>query len=112
MSRVALLGLVVALGLSTGCFVFDELDKGQEIMKQQSGHPPAASQDASEAGEPGEAEDEGPGLLARLQAYWDEKRAPREAERSADDEIVSCDFGGGTTLTYHSDCLSRGGRVR
>jgi len=112
MRRVALLGLVAALGLSTGCFVFDEIDKGQQIMKQHSGRHPEPEHAESDAAEAEAAADEGPGLLARIQAYWDEKRAPRAPERSEDDDIVTCELGDGTTFTYHSDCLSRGGRIR
>jgi hypothetical protein len=112
MRRLGPLALVAALGLSTGCFVFDEIDKGQQIMKQYSGHHPEAQAADSEAGEAEPAEDEGPGLLARIQAFWDERREESEPERSPDDEIVTCDLGGDTTFTYQSDCLSRGGRIR
>jgi hypothetical protein len=112
MRRLALIGLATALGLSTGCFVFDEIDKGQAIMKQHSGRHPEREHAESDAAEAEEAADEGPGLLARVKAYWDEKRSPSEPERSDDDHIVTCELGDDTTLTYHSDCLSRGGRIR
>ena len=112
MRPLAPLALAALLALSTGCFVFDEIDKGQKIMEQHSGrgaHPPA---DAEPAVDEGSGEDEGQGLLARLQAFWEERRAGSEPERSPDDEIVTCELGGDTTFTYESDCLSRGGRIR
>ena len=113
MRRLGPLALAAALGLSTGCFVFDEIDKGQQIMKQHSGHHPErqAPDSAPEGAEPAQ-EDEGPGLLARIQAFWDQRHEKAEPERSPDDAIVTCDLGGDTTFTYQSDCLSRGGRIR
>ena len=108
--RLATLALLALLGLAPGCFVFDEIDKGQELMKQH--RPPAAEPASAEQTGAAQDEDEGPGLIARLRAFWDEKTAPREPERSADDSIVTCELSDGSTLTYESDCLSRGGRVR
>src|SRR5262245_60995060 len=112
MRLVAPLGLVAALALSTGCFVFDEIDKGQKIMDKHSGRGAKhAAADAEPAAE--EAEEEAPGLIARIQGFWEEARAEEEPERSADDSIITCEFsGGGTTFTYESDCLSRGGEIR
>ena len=112
MRRLGPFALVAALGLSTGCFVFDEIDKGQQIMKQHSGH--AAERKAAESAEEAAPveEDEGPGLLARIQAFWEQRNEESAPERSPDDEIVTCDLGGDTTFTYQSDCLSRGGRIR
>src|SRR5262245_52607067 len=113
MRLLAPLALVAALGLSTGCFVFDEIDKGQQIMKQHSGHRAApAPAESAAADEGAEAADEGPGLLARIQAFWTRSREDAEPERSPDDGIVTCEVSGDTTFTYESDCLSRGGRIR
>ena len=112
MRRLAPLALVAALGLSTGCFVFDEIDKGQQIMKQHSGHRPTPAPAESPSADDGGDAEEGPGLLARIQAFWSRSREGAEPERSADDAIVTCEVGGDTTFTYESDCLSRGGRIR
>ena len=110
MRRRTPLALAALLGLSTGCFVFDEIDKGQKIMKQYGGQTPHAQAAPAETAEP--QEEEGPGLLARLEAFWEKKREAPEPERSADDGIVTCQLAGSTTFTYQSDCLSRGGRIR
>jgi hypothetical protein len=112
MRLLAPLALAAALGLSTGCYVFDELDNGQKILKQYGGQTPHA-QPAAPAAEPAEEpKDEGPGLLARLEAFWEKKREAPEPQRSPDDGIVTCRLGGETTFTYRSDCLSRGGQIR
>jgi hypothetical protein len=112
MSRLAPLALAAALALSTGCFVFDEIDKGQEIMKQHSGSrakPASADADTAAAEE---ADEDAPGVFARIQAFWEKSREETEPERSPDDEIITCELGDDTTFTYESDCLSRGGRIR
>ena len=112
MRHLAPLALVAALALSTGCFVFDEIDKGQQIMKQHGGHHAAPAPAESAAADEGAEPDEGPGLLARIQAFWSKSREDAAPERSPDDGIVTCEVSGDTTFTYESDCLSRGGRIR
>ena len=113
MRLLAPLALAAALALATGCFVFDEIDKGKQIMDQHSGRTKHVPQAAAAPEEADEAEDESPGLLARMKAFWEESRAEDEPERSADDGIITCELSdGGTTFTYESDCLSRGGQVR
>ena len=87
-----------------------ELETGPLLRTAQHDQDRVTGSEAPDAEAP-EAE-EGPGLLARIQAFWDERREGAEPERSPDDEIVTCDLGGDTTFTYHSDCLSRGGRIR
>jgi hypothetical protein len=109
MARSAVASLALALGLCcTGCFVFDEIDSGREIMKKHSGRGPKGAAKVEEA-EP-EA-DEGPGLLARVQNFFAERREPSAPQRDPDDQIVSCELEDAVTFTYASDCLSRGGSV-
>jgi len=112
MRRLAPLALAATLALATGCFVFDEIDKGQEIMKKHGGHAAHPAPAAADAPEAEDAEDEAPGLLARVQAFWEESRREAEPERSPDDGIITCELGDDTTFTYESDCLSRGGQIR
>jgi len=110
-ARIAVAVLSIALGLCTGCFVFDEIDQGREIMKKHSGrNPRPGSPAAVEQAEP-EA-DEGPGLLARVQQFIQDRREPGPPERDPDDEIVTCDLEDGLTFIYQSDCLARGGTPR
>jgi len=110
MVRRTAIALAFALALCTGCFVFDEIDQGREEMKRHSGHgrrPPVAEAEAPE-----EEEEEGPGLIARVQAFFQEKTESSGPERDPDDGIVTCDLGDGLTFTHESDCLARGGTPR
>jgi len=98
--------LALALALCTGCFIFDEIDQGREEMKRYSGRP--GHRAAAEPEAP-EEEEEGPGLIARVQQFFQEKTEGSGPERPADDEIITCDLQDGITFTYESDCLARGG---
>jgi hypothetical protein len=112
MARFAASALAAALGLSTGCFVFEEIDQGREIMKRHSGQSTRRAAAApTQAADP-EPEAAGPGLLARVQAFLEERFEDEGPERDPSDEIVTCDLEDGLAFTYASDCLSRGGRVR
>jgi hypothetical protein len=114
MRRIALAHLLAVLALAPGCYALDEIDQGRAMMKKHSaglrpeGVTPRAPEAAPQAAEA--EEDAGPGLLARVQAFWAERTQRQPAERSPDDEIVHCELASGTTFTYESDCLSRGGR--
>jgi hypothetical protein len=125
MARSAVVALLsLAFGLCTGCFVFDEIDQGREVMKKHSGASrrpaaaaapsppaPAAAPHATEA--PEEEQEEGPGLFARLQQYLQDRRDSSSApERDPEDGIVTCVTGDGLTFTHESDCLARGGTPR
>jgi hypothetical protein len=109
MARSAVAGLALAFGLGcTGCFVFDEIDSGREVMKKHSGR---GAKGAAAAEQPEPEAEEGPGLLARVKDFFAERREASRPQRDPDDEIVSCDLGDAVTFTYASDCLSRGGSV-
>jgi hypothetical protein len=111
MARVAVAFLALALGLCTGCFVFDEIDQGRETMKRHSGRSPRPA--ASAAAEPAAPEpDEGPGLWARVRDSLRQLREPAAPERDPQDEIVTCELEGGLTFTHESDCLARAGSPR
>jgi len=110
MTRAAVVGLGLALCLCTGCFVFDEIDQGREMMKKHSGQNPGAVKKPEPEAEP-DPSDAGIGLLARVQQWIQDYREPAAPVRSADDQIVSCELPDGHTFTYESDCLSRGGAV-
>ena len=110
MLRSSAIALSLALALCTGCFVFDEIDQGREEMRRHSGR--QAHRAAAAEPEAPEEEDEGPGLIARVQAFFEEKTEDSAPERSPDDEIITCDLGESLTFTYESDCLARGGTPR
>ncbi len=111
MTRSLAIALGLALCLCTGCFVFDEIDQGRELMKKHSGQNPDAIKNSDPVEEPEET-GEGPGLLARAQQMFHDFREPGDPERPSDDEITRCELPHGLTFTYESDCLSRGGTPR
>lgn len=109
--------LVVALlaSLCQGCFVFDELDKGQQLIEQ---HSPRAREKAAQQEDAGASplsaragEKQDAGILARLGAWWKEKRKPAPPKRDPDDVVVRCQIGRTMHFTRRSDCMLRGGRV-
>jgi hypothetical protein len=108
-----ILPIALAALLCQGCFVFDELDKGQAIMDQ---HSPTRSKGArAEAarkaeGSPQRTEDE-EGILERLQQWWTKVREPAPPQRDASDVVVRCEIKGNTHFTRKSDCRIRGGRA-
>jgi hypothetical protein len=109
--RVLLLLLLIAVG-NAGCFVFDEIDKGQDIMATHS--PNGAKSGSSPLAED---PDETKTPQERLAEYYAKQRdkakaraaKPKEAEPG--DAIVGCKLGGNTQFTRRSDCTLRGGRV-
>jgi hypothetical protein len=117
MRRHALLGALVALALATpGCFVFDELDAGREIMDQHSPKArPQPAQGAAQAAAPsGDAKEE-PGLLASVQDWWAKRKVQREAAArpgpDPTDVPVSCRTKRRTQFMRRSECLLRGGEI-
>ena len=109
--------LVVALlaSLCQGCFVFDELDKGQQIMDQ---HSPRAREKAAKREEAaaaprsaraGAKQEEG--TLEGLKKWWKKKREPAPPKRDPDDVVVRCQIRGSLHFLRKSDCMLRGGRI-
>jgi hypothetical protein len=109
--------LVVALlaSLSQGCFVLEEIDKGQQIMDQHSPRArekTAKQEEAGPAPRAGAKQEEKP--FERLKKWWKEKREPGPPEppkRDPDDVIVRCEIGGTMQFARKFDCMLRGGRV-
>lgn len=94
--------LLCLLACSTlGCFVFDELDAGQDMMKKPS-PPPAKGAPAAAAAASGKpAPPAGP-------SWWAKARTLASDEMS-DDELVRCELGGSPQFMPRPDCLTRGG---
>jgi hypothetical protein len=114
MSRwIALCSVAFLLG---GCFVLDEIDAGQELMKQ---HQP---KDAATA-EPEEksSEDDSPGFLERAKRFWaglggDGQRgegahADDSPPPHPDNVLVRCDVQGRLEFTRKFTCHRKGGKV-
>ena len=100
---VRLLPLLAACLLASGCFVFDELDKGEEILEQHSQQKPAAA--------PGTPAATGPAAKSGS-AWWSSARAigPADAASPGDvDAPVACKIAGSTRFMRRGDCLTQGG---
>jgi hypothetical protein len=98
--------------LLQGCFVFDEINKGQKELDRYGGaggQPRAEKSAAPQPAQKPKAPE--PGLLARAQAWWAEKNEPKPPQRDPSDKIVRCDVGHSSQYMYASDCRARAGRV-
>lgn len=97
------LALPLSLGLS-GCFVFEELSKGQEIMDKHGmgGSGKAETEEPPSTARRGEG-DEG----APRKSLWEGGRTLDPKERDGD--IARCTLGGSVQFMRKSDCLARGG---
>jgi hypothetical protein len=99
----ACLGAAAFLGFATGCFVFDELDKGSaELDRASSKKPPEPATAA-----PGAAK---PAAQPNATAQWWTKARSIGGE-TADASIVGCRIGGRTEYMRDVDCQARGGKI-
>lgn len=110
MRRILLVALLA--GLCQGCFVLEEIDKGQKLIDQ---HSPAAREKAARQAEArkaaqADAEQE-EGTLEELKKWWAKKREPAPPKRDPDDVVVRCQIRGSLHFTRKSDCMLRGGRI-
>jgi hypothetical protein len=97
---------VMALALAcSGCFAFEEIDKGYAIMEA---HTPSANKQKKQqeeeaqkvaAAKPGEAQP----------SWWDNARTLGPREKGGSDPMVSCRVQGGTRFMQRSACLAAGG---
>jgi hypothetical protein len=106
-TRVVLLALVAQL--ATGCFVFDELDKGnQELDRHSATRNEKAKEKAAAAakaapGKPAEGD--------KKKSWWESARSLSMAEKApSDDPHVRCRVDGKETFMVQSDCVSQGGQ--
>jgi len=116
MGRLA--ACLLAAALASGCFAFDEIDKGQEVMDQHYGQAAKKKQ-----GDAPEKPAEQPGPMARLKGWLEEQwsslrqRAERAEEGGSppphpDDTLVACTLDGTTRFMRKFDCQLRGGTFR
>jgi hypothetical protein len=112
-----LLPLTLLLWLCSGCFVLDEIDKGQAIMDQHASKERREAEAAERKAEKEEAA-KGGSLLADLQdqvasvgGWLAEATQVAPPERDPDDTVVQCQISGRTHFLRKSDCQIRGGRA-
>jgi hypothetical protein len=101
-----LIPILVAL-LCNGCFVMDELDKGEAILEAYDGKPNDAEEkkSASAKGPPKSPRE-------RLAEYYAEQRSKAAAPtKSLDpsDDVGRCRVGNSVQFMRRSDCRLRGG---
>ena len=105
MRRVLILCAVA--WLCQGCFVFDEIDAGMELMEQHSpkkNEPKEPTRIAASS-----AAEEEPGFVERLREWYDARREAPPPERDPDDGVVRCNMRGVSKFMRKSECLLQGG---
>ena len=103
---------IAAVFLLSGCFVLEELEKGEAIIDAHSPNRKKRLKEEEEALAAAEAEKQ-PTASQKMAEWWDDAQSlgPRSDDTAAADPMVNCQLAGGTRFTRRSDCLVRGGRV-
>ncbi len=113
----AIFCLLAAACLTSGCFVWDEIEAGQELMDQ---HRPARAKAEEDAAEQHPSEDSAPGLVAKVKDWWSGlgSESDQATQRDSgppphpDDVLGTCDLGGSLTFMRKFDCQRRGGSFK
>jgi hypothetical protein len=109
--RLHLIALALAATLSSGCFVFDEIDKGQELMDSHSAtrnkdaKAKAAAADAKDGDAPATPEEKKKQWWASATSLSTADQAPKK------DPHIRCRIERDERFMRQSDCLSQGGKV-
>ncbi len=105
------LALVLCTG-TTGCFILDELNKGEALQNQHSEHRGASSKQAAAAkgkqADSGGLGGLGAGAIGQLQEKLEEAM---EREPDPDNTIIRCRQDGRVEFTRKFDCQAGGGQV-
>lgn len=109
--RLRLLALALVAQLVSGCFVFEEIDKGNAIMDAASPTRNEAARKKAEAaaatGAPGKPADPN----EKKKSWWDGARTLSSAEKApSEDPHVRCRIEGKERFMLQSDCLTQGGK--
>ena len=114
------LSLLAAFFLS-GCFVVDEIKKGNELIEQHSSgwrkEKAAREKKAKEEAEnatpatelPFESWDD---VKKKAQAWWQDALAEEAVAAKPTDTVISCQIGNRVIFLRKSDCELRGGRPK
>lgn len=111
-----ILTLLLVLWLGSGCFVFDELERGEEILDKHASRERREAQSRKQHAADAEAAAESESSLIadlgdQVRTWWSERNEPKAPERDPDDVVVRCELRGQARFTRKFDCLSQGGRV-
>ena len=99
---VRVIVLLLACVFASGCFVFDELDKGEKILEEMSPTKPAAA--------PAEQRSRGAG--GRRAGGRTRSRSSGRPTGEGENPVVSCTIGKATKFMRRGDCLSQGGHPK
>ena len=109
--RLRLLALALVAQLVSGCFVFDEIDKGEKLMEENSG---ALQKKKAEQAAAAQAAATTTGNAAggeKKKGWWETARSISAADKApTDDPHVRCKIEGKERFMVQSDCLSQGGK--
>jgi hypothetical protein len=103
----------------TGCFVLEELRKGDELIEQHSSNWRKRKEaEASAQAETAQAKASKSGPILnwtekkdQLAEWWREVAEEEPIEPDPDDHIIRCDVRGQIRFTRKSQCETRGGRI-
>ena len=102
------LALVLLLStLCSGCFVFDEIDAGMEIMEA---HTPADKKKSAAAAKAGDEPEKPPTYAESVQGWFQNAKTLGPRKQGGDNPMVQCKLGGSTRFTRRTDCQSQGGQ--
>jgi hypothetical protein len=111
--RLRILALALAAQLVSGCFAFDEIDKGNKMMEQNSGALQQKAKDAAAAKAAGAKAGATAGAAEgdKKKSWWETARTiSAEDKAPTDDPHVRCKLEGKERFMLQSDCVSQGGR--
>jgi hypothetical protein len=108
LQRLAL-PLLASLALS-GCFVFDEIQRGIDLMDEHSAVGSAKKAEPTEAKRSDETEANLPEYQAKLAKWWNSALEEEPLAADPDNGIVRCNVRGKVSFTRKFDCKLRGGR--
>lgn len=103
---------IAAAFLLSGCFVWEELEKGEAILDAHSPNRNKRMKEEEEARAAAEKEKQ-PTASEKMAEWWDSAQSlgPRSDDTASADPMVNCQLSGGSRFTRRSDCLARGGRA-
>jgi hypothetical protein len=106
----------------SGCFISEEIRKGDALIEQHSvgwREKQKGVQQAEEESAKAEAETQGrrarnagPGVKDKLSDWWRETVDEEPVKVNRDDKLVSCSIGGSVKFVRQSDCELRRGRAK
>ena len=107
--RLRLLALALVAQLASGCFVFDELDKGNQILDASS---PTRNEAAKKAAAAKAAEAKPADPKEKKKNWWETARSLSSADKApSNDPHVRCRIEGKERFMLQSDCLTQGGKL-